>query len=195
MTRLLLLYVVVQRHAVRLPLFSKPKTSLCRVPPSDPPHPLRRRLSRFTFSPAPAPAAPAPAPSVLLERRSDVRQLDDLLKKQGGPLTRVINLKMDDDIVRERIGGRLLHPSSGRTYHRVFRAPQVPMKDDVTGEPLIQRADDSPALVQKRLDSFYAQTAPVVDFYERRNLVTSLDATAPVSRVYHALVEALGPRA
>ena len=121
-------------------------------------------------------------------------QLDELLKSHG-PLTRVINLKIDDDIVKERIGGRLIHPSSGRTYHRVFRAPETPMTDDVTVEPLIRREDDSPATVQKRLDSFYAQTAPVVGFYERRNLVSSLDASAPVSRVYSALVQALGPRA
>ena len=59
------------------------------------------------------------------------QQLDEILAKKG-PLTKVINLKIDDDVVKDRIGGRLLHPSSGRSYHRLFRPPKVPMKDDVS---------------------------------------------------------------
>jgi adenylate kinase len=60
---------------------------------------------------------------------------------------------------------------------------------------LIQRKDDQPQIVQERLDSFYAQTAPVISFYERRGQVAAIDAQLPVDTVYATVCEALGPKA
>jgi adenylate kinase len=71
------------------------------------------------------------------------------------------------DAIIERMSGRRAHVASGRTYHIKFNPPQVEGKDDVTGEPLIQRDDDREETVRKRLDVYSAQTRPLVDYYSR----------------------------
>jgi adenylate kinase len=63
------------------------------------------------------------------------------------------------------MSGRRSHPASGRTYHVKFNPPKVEGVDDVTGEPLVQRADDQEETVKKRLDVYSAQTRPLVDYY------------------------------
>jgi adenylate kinase len=83
------------------------------------------------------------------------------------------------DIV-ERMGGRRAHLASGRTYHIKFNPPKVAGKDDVTGEPLVQRDDDREETVKKRLDVYQAQTRPLIDFYTR--WAASGGAGAPKSR-------------
>jgi adenylate kinase family enzyme len=79
-----------------------------------------------------------------------------------------VELKIDDSLLVSRITGRLVHPASGRTYHLTNHPPKVPMKDDVTGEPLIQRSDDNAETLKKRLKSYHDMTTPVVDYYKRR---------------------------
>jgi adenylate kinase len=63
------------------------------------------------------------------------------------------------------MGGRRVHPASGRTYHILFNPPKAAGKDDVTGEPLIQRDDDAEETVRKRLSVYHAQTAPLIKYY------------------------------
>lgn len=77
----------------------------------------------------------------------------------------VIEIRVDDETIVERMSGRRIHPGSGRTYHTVFNPPRVPDRDDVTGEPLIQRSDDAEETVRKRLSVYHEQTAPLVRFY------------------------------
>ncbi len=84
-----------------------------------------------------------------------------------------------EDIIR-RMGGRRVHLASGRTYHVTFNPPRVEGRDDVTGEPLMQREDDREATVRKRLEVYQAQTRPLVEFYER--WAASGDARAPRCR-------------
>ena len=79
-----------------------------------------------------------------------------------------VELRIADALLVSRITGRLIHPASGRTYHLINHPPKVPMKDDVTGEPLIQRSDDNPETLKKRLKSYHDMTAPVVEYYKRR---------------------------
>jgi adenylate kinase len=72
-----------------------------------------------------------------LTHRIHCPQLDTILSAGAGkdaPKVTVINLKIKDSIVKDRIGGRLVHPASGRSYHRDFRPPKIPMKDDVRRE-------------------------------------------------------------
>jgi adenylate kinase len=71
----------------------------------------------------------------------------------------------DDEIVR-RLSGRRVHPESGRIYHIDNKPPKNPGKDDITGEPLIQREDDKEATVRKRLEVYHSYTKPLVDFYK-----------------------------
>lgn len=89
----------------------------------------------------------------------------------------VIELDVPDDAIVERMAGRRIHPGSGRSYHTIYNPPKEEGKDDVTGEPLIQREDDQESTVRKRLAVYYDQTKPLVDFYEA--LATSGDENAP----------------
>ena len=79
----------------------------------------------------------------------------------------VLEIDVPFEAIVERMSGRRSHPASGRIYHVKFNPPKVEGKDDVTGEPLVQRDDDREATVKKRLDVYQAQTRPLVDFYSR----------------------------
>ncbi len=79
----------------------------------------------------------------------------------------VIEIAVDDEEIIRRLSGRRIHPGAGRVYHIEFNPPKVVGKDDVTGEPLIQRDDDREETVRKRLEIYHRQTKPLVDYYER----------------------------
>jgi adenylate kinase len=89
----------------------------------------------------------------------------DAMKAAGVNLDYVLEIDVPFDAIVERMSGRRSHPASGRTYHTKFNPPKVEGKDDVTGEPLIQRADDQEETVKKRLDVYSAQTRPLVAYY------------------------------
>ncbi|MCY1537892.1 adenylate kinase [compost metagenome] len=89
----------------------------------------------------------------------------DAMKTAGVKLDYVLEIDVPFDAIIERMSGRRSHPASGRTYHVKFNPPKVEGKDDVTGEPLIQREDDKEETVKKRLEVYSAQTRPLVDYY------------------------------
>jgi adenylate kinase len=89
----------------------------------------------------------------------------------------VLEIDVPEAEIVLRMSGRRVHPASGRTYHVKFNPPKVPDRDDVTGEPLIQRDDDREATVRERLEVYRRQTQPLVDFYTRWE--ASGDARAP----------------
>jgi adenylate kinase len=91
----------------------------------------------------------------------------DALKRAGVPIDHVLEIEVPDDEIIARMSGRRVHPASGRTYHVTFNPPKVAGKDDVTGEPLIQRDDDREQTVKKRLEVYRAQTRPLIDYYGR----------------------------
>jgi adenylate kinase len=79
----------------------------------------------------------------------------------------VLEIDVDNDEIIRRLSGRRVHPASGRNYHLVFNPPKVPGKDDLTGEPLVQREDDREETVRRRLDVYARQTRPLVDYYSK----------------------------
>ena len=89
----------------------------------------------------------------------------DAMKSAGVRLDSVIEIDVDDAEIVKRMSGRRVHPASGRTYHLIFNPPKVPGKDDVTGEELVQRADDKEDTVKKRLEVYHSQTKPLVAYY------------------------------
>ncbi len=91
--------------------------------------------------------------------------LDALLVTMGAGIDHVVEIAVDDEEIVKRMSGRRVHPGSGRTYHIEFNPPIKEGVDDVTGEPLIQRDDDSEETVRKRLSVYHDQTKPLVDFY------------------------------
>src|SRR5437868_5954814 len=89
----------------------------------------------------------------------------DALKAAGVKLDYVLEIDVPFQYIIERMTGRRSHPASGRTYHVKFNPPKVDGRDDLTGEPLIQRDDDKEGTVKKRLDVYAAQTRPLVEYY------------------------------
>jgi adenylate kinase len=101
----------------------------------------------------------------------------DAMKHAGVKLDLVLEIDVPDEAIIERMSGRRVHQPSGRTYHLKFNPPRVAGKDDVTGEDLIQRADDEEATVRNRLDVYKKQTRPLVDYYS--SWAASGEADAP----------------
>jgi len=89
----------------------------------------------------------------------------EAMKQAGVPIDAVVEIDVPDEEIIKRMSGRRVHVASGRTYHVVFNPPKVAGKDDVTGEDLIQRDDDTEETVKKRLDVYHAQTEPLVKYY------------------------------
>jgi adenylate kinase len=90
----------------------------------------------------------------------------EALKDQGLAIDYVVEIAVDDEEIVSRLSGRRVHEASGRIYHVKYDPPKTEGKDDQTGEPLMQRADDKEETVRKRLRIYHEQTAPLVDYYQ-----------------------------
>jgi adenylate kinase len=104
----------------------------------------------------------------------------EAMKNAGVKLDCVLEIDVPDEEIIERMSGRRVHPASGRSYHVKFNPPKSEGRDDVTGEPLVQREDDREDTVRKRLEVYRAQTRPLVDYYGR--WAASGDPAAPKYR-------------
>ena len=91
----------------------------------------------------------------------------EALRDAGIVVDYVVELAVDDDEILRRMSGRRVHLASGRTYHVTFNPPKVPGKDDVTGEDLVQRADDNEQTVRRRIVNYHAQTQPLIAYYSK----------------------------
>ncbi|BDD57978.1 adenylate kinase [Monascus purpureus] len=119
---------------------------------------------------------------------AQAERLDDMLKARDQKLQHAIELQIDDALLVARITGRLVHPASGRSYHKIFNPPKNDMKDDVTGEPLIQRSDDNADTLKKRLATYHAQTTPVVGYYKKTGIWRGIDASQEPGQVWKSIL-------
>lgn len=135
-----------------------------------------------------------------------------MLAERKQAIDHAIELKIPDALLISRITGRLIHPASGRSYHKECTSPSLPflhlctthltnglpyfftvnppkkpMTDDITGEPLIQRSDDNVGTLRKRLDTYHAQTGPVVDYYKGTGVWTPVDAAQSPKLVWASI--------
>lgn len=101
----------------------------------------------------------------------------EALKKAEIPIDTVIEIYVPDDEIIKRMSGRLVHPASGRVYHKIYNPPKIVNQDDLTGEPLIQRDDDKEETVRKRLDVYHQQTEPLLQYFA--NWANSGEKEAP----------------
>ncbi|MGY8906497.1 adenylate kinase [Candidatus Njordibacter sp. Uisw_056] len=102
------------------------------------------------------------------------------LKDASVSIDAVIEIDVADEEIIKRMSGRRMHPGSGRTYHLMFNAPKLSGKDDITGEDLVQRADDQEDTVRQRLNIYHSQTAPLIDFYN-----SLVESEGPAAPAYH----------
>lgn len=119
---------------------------------------------------------------------TQAKRLDSMLSERKEKLQNAVELQIDDSLLISRITGRLIHPASGRSYHKIFNPPKKEMKDDITGEPLIQRSDDNAEALKKRLVTYHQQTAPVVDYYRKSGIWKGIDASQEPGQVWRSLL-------
>lgn len=120
----------------------------------------------------------------------------DAMKDAGVKVDHCLEFDVPDDVIVDRMGGRRVHPASGRVYHIVYNPPKVEGKDDETGEDLIIRDDDKEATVRDRLGVYHEQTKPLVDYYQsaaKEGLCEyhRLDGTQAVEKVSEELAALL----
>ena len=96
------------------------------------------------------------------------------LDEMGVNFTHVIEISVDDSVIVNRMSGRRVHPGSGKNYHIEYNPPVKEGIDDDTGEPLIQREDDKPETVLKRLEVYHDQTKPLSEFYMNKSANSDL---------------------
>jgi adenylate kinase len=107
----------------------------------------------------------------------------DSLTNAGIMVNYVVEIDVLEEVIINRLSGRRIHVASGRTYHTKFNPPKEPGIDDITGEPLIQREDDTEETIIRRLKAYAEQTAPLIDYYAKRVNYLKVDGTQNVDVV------------
>lgn len=105
------------------------------------------------------------------------------LKSMAVNIDEVIEIAVEDSEIIKRMGGRRVHPASGRTYHIEFNKPKQEGIDDITGEALIQRDDDTEQTVKRRLAVYHEQTKPLVAYYSANEQPTNFNSIEGVGTV------------
>ena len=142
---------------------------------------IRERLSR-----------PDAAPGALLDgfprTVPQAEALDQLLAEFGGKVNAVLYVKVRESVLLERLSGRwTCRGAQPHTYHMVLNPPRVAGKCDVDGTEVFQRPDDTAEVQAHRIKVFFAQTAPLIEFYQKRGQLVEVDGEQPISAVTDAL--------
>ncbi len=116
----------------------------------------------------------------------------EALEKMGIEIDRVIEIKVDDDVIARRVSGRRVCPACGATYHTKYKLPEVEDVCDRCGDALIQRKDDKPETVKERLHVYHEQTEPLKDYYaakDKLSVVVGQEIVAETTRLMLAALE------
>ncbi|KAL3780782.1 hypothetical protein ACHAW5_004895 [Stephanodiscus triporus] len=129
--------------------------------------------------------------------------LDKMLAEEGACVTKVVELQVPDEVLEERICGRWIHKTSGRSYHVKYAPPKsmkkdgkgnpIPesMKDDETGDALMQRPDDTASALVKRLMGYHSETVPILDHYKPNGVVAVVNANQGMDGVWEEVLQSL----
>ncbi|MGH6792037.1 MAG: adenylate kinase [Methyloceanibacter sp.] len=118
--------------------------------------------------------------------------LDHLLAERGKTLDRVIEMKVDDDALVERITGRFACAHCGEGYHDLYKMPKVPgVCDRCGGTNFVRRKDDNEEVVRARLKAYHAQTEPLIGYYKKQGKLRGVDGMADIDLVQKAINQAL----
>ncbi|MBV8117466.1 MAG: nucleoside monophosphate kinase, partial [Candidatus Eremiobacteraeota bacterium] len=122
---------------------------------------------------------------------AQAESLDRMLAAKGWPLDGVVLFDADRRTLVSRLSARWSNPRNGRTYNAITNPPKRAGIDDDDGGPLIQRPDDRPETVAKRLDVYDAQTRPLIEYYRKAGKLVELDALKSVPDVARQLEHAI----
>lgn len=125
---------------------------------------------------------------------AQAQALDRVIEERGDTIVAVIHLVVPRDVLVERLSGRLICKQCGATYHVRYQPPTVAGRCDRCGGELIQRSDDTPEAIVRRLDTYEQQTAPLLDYYRERNLVIDIDGNQPVEIITEQIISVLEAR-
>ena len=117
--------------------------------------------------------------------------LSSLLNNIKQNLDIAILLKLDDEIIVKRMSGRRIHSESGRVYHIEYNPPKIKNKDDLTGEDLIIRPDDQEETVRNRLKVYQKQTSPLIEYYDKLNILNRIHANGSIQEINQRIKEAI----
>ncbi|UCZ53389.1 adenylate kinase [Bacillus shivajii] len=117
--------------------------------------------------------------------------LESMLEDLGRRLDHVLYIKVPKEDLFRRLTGRWICPTCGATYHELYNPPKVAGKCDKDGSDLIQRDDDKPETVEKRLEVNLEQTQPLVDFYEGKGYLRNINGQQDIQLVFEDLDEIL----
>lgn len=110
--------------------------------------------------------------------------LEQMLKQTGHVIDQVVSIEVPDDEIVRRLSARRSCPKDGAVYHLEHMPPKEPGVCDACGTPLVQREDDKPETILRRLTAFHAQTAPLKRYYDERGLLRSVDGTRAPALVF-----------
>lgn len=134
---------------------------------------------------------------------AQAKALDAMLAEEGAVVSKVVELQVPDSVLEERICGRWIHKKSGRSYHVKYAPPKSmkvgpdghpiveSMKDDETGEPLMQRKDDTAKALVKRLQGYHNETVPILKHYKPTGVVRTVNANQGMEGVWKEVLDAL----
>lgn len=117
--------------------------------------------------------------------------LEDILKELEVSLDLVINVKLADEIIIDRLEGRRVCTTTGTIYHIKYKKPKVEGISDETGLPLVQRPDDTKEVIEKRLKIYHEQTAPLVEYYGKKNLLFDVDNSGTAEEALQKVIDRL----
>ena len=117
--------------------------------------------------------------------------LDELLLELNQKIDLVIVIKVSDNNIVKRMGGRRVHAASGRIYHIKYNPPKIENKDDETNDNLIIREDDKEDTVRKRLEVYHKETSPLIEYYKLKCIVSHVNGESKISDVSHSIDQIL----
>jgi adenylate kinase len=116
------------------------------------------------------------------------RSLDEALARVGRRIDAAVLLNVPDEVIVERICGRVSCPRCGTVYHEKFHPPKKAGVCDNDGTPLVHRRDDTPEVVRQRLAAYHEGTEPLIDYYRGRGILAEVDGMQPIDKVEEQLM-------
>ena len=122
---------------------------------------------------------------------TQAQSLTKLLDQMDMKIDYVLVLEVDDDIIVDRMGGRRVHPGSGRVYHIKYNPPKEEGVDDFTNEKIIIREDDKEDTVRKRLEIYRKETEPIIEYYNNQKNVHTINGESSIDEIKQKIKELL----
>ena len=118
--------------------------------------------------------------------------LQEFLASRNESLDTALSIEVPSEFILERMTGRRVCPSCGASYHVKFNPPAKAGVCDVCGSDIVQRKDDTEETVSERLEVYERQTQPLIDFYNNKNLLSTVDGTKAINEVFESICSILG---